>query len=97
MNNTKIDEDHIDKLYETIAKLSNKNDVKEFFEDLCTIREIVDMSKRLESAYLLYDGLTYQEVTKMTGLSSATLARVNKCINYGAGGYKKLLNKKKEK
>lgn len=87
--------DPVDKLYETICALNKKEDIKKFFEDLCTIREINDMSKRLESAYLLNDGLTYQEVTKITGLSSATLARVNKCINYGAGGYKKLLNKEK--
>lgn len=93
MKDSSHHKDSVEKLYETILKFKKKEDVKNFFEDLCTIREINDMSKRLESAYLLNDGLTYQEVTKITGLSSATLARVNKCINYGAGGYKKLLNK----
>lgn len=87
--------DSVNKLYDVILSLKSKDDIKNFFEDLCTIREINDMSKRLESAYLLKKGLTYQEVTKMTGLSSATLARVNKCINYGAGGYAKLLKKEK--
>lgn len=86
---TKEDE----KLFDVFVKLKTKEDVKNFLEDICTIKEVKDMSKRLEAAYLLHEGKSYQEVTQITGVSSATLARINKCINFGAGGYKKLLKK----
>lgn len=83
---------YTDKLVDTIAKLKTKKEVYDFFEDLCTIKEILDMSKRLEAAKLLSKGESYHEIISKIGLSSATLSRVNKALNYGTGGYKKIIN-----
>ena len=82
---------YTDKLVETIVKLKDKKDVYDFLEDLCTIKEILDMSKRLEAAKLLSRGEKYNDIISKIGLSSATLSRVNKALNYGTGGYKKII------
>lgn len=84
---------YTDKLVDTIAKLKTKKEVYNFLEDLCTIKEILDMSKRLEAAKLLYKGESYNEIISKIGLSSATLSRVNKALNYGTGGYKEVIKK----
>ena len=76
-----------DEFFEIICKLSTVEDCRKFFEDVCTIKELEDISQRLEVAALLKDGNNYQEVSKKTGASTATISRVNKCINYGSGGY----------
>ena len=86
-----------DKLMDTILELKTKKDCYDFFEDVCTIKEILDMSKRLEAARLLEKGLGYKEVINKIGLSTATLSRVSKALNYGTGGYKKAISKKSEK
>lgn len=80
-----------DRLMETICKLKTKEDCYEFFDDVCTIKEVLEMSKRLEAAKLLDKKLSYQEIIEKVGLSTATLSRVSKALNYGAGGYKKVL------
>lgn len=80
-----------EKFFNAVAKLKTKEDCKKFFEDVCTIKEIEDMTQRLEVAELLSKGSNYQEVVKRTGASTATISRVNKCLNYGAGGYKLVL------
>ena len=80
-----------DKFFKAVASLSTKDDARKFFEDVCTIKEIEDMAQRLEVAELLSSGSNYQEVVKRTGASTATISRVNKCLNYGAGGYKLVL------
>ena len=82
-----------EKFFKAVAELKNAEDCKKFFEDVCTIKEIEDMAQRLEVAELLTSGSNYQEVVKSTGASTATISRVNKCLNYGAGGYKLVLNK----
>ena len=82
-----------DKLMETISKLKTKDECYNFFEDVCTIKEILDMSKRLEAAKLLDQGLGYKEIIEKVGLSTATLSRVSKALHYGTGGYKKAINK----
>ena len=82
-----------DKLMETISKLKTKDECYNFFEDVCTIKEILDMSKRLEAAKLLDKGLGYKEIIEKVGLSTATLSRVSKALHYGTGGYKKAINK----
>ena len=81
-----------DEFFEIICKLSTVEDCRKFFEDVCTIKEIEDMSGRLEVARLLKEGKSYQEVSKETGASTATISRVNKCLKYGAGGYNLVLN-----
>lgn len=85
--------DMTDKLMDAIVNLKSKKDCYDFFEDVCTIKEILDMSKRLEAAKLLDKGLSYKEVISEIGLSTATLSRVSKALNYGTGGYKKAIAK----
>ena len=62
-----------------------------YFEDICTIKEILDMSQRLDTAILLSQGLSYQKIAAQVEISSATIGRVSKCLNYGTGGYKKAI------
>ena len=78
-------------LLETILKLDNLEDCYNFFEDLCTIKELIDMGQRLKVAKLLTEGKTYEQIEKEVLVSSATISRINRCIQYGSGGYKKTL------
>ncbi len=80
-----------DRLFEVISKLETAEDCYRFFEDLCTIKEIQDMSQRLEVAVLLNSGKSYQEISVKTGVSTATISRVNKCLSYGTGGYEQAI------
>ena len=80
-----------DKLFEAILSLENIEQCYDFFEDLCTIKEIKDMTQRLEVAKLLNEGKNYQEISEITSVSTATISRVSKCLNYGSGGYKKAI------
>lgn len=82
-----------DRFFQAILNLSSVEECERFFEDICTIKEIQDMSQRLEVATLLNNGKSYQEVLAQTGVSSATISRVNKCLNYGSGGYKEAIEK----
>ena len=86
--------DAFDNLFSAILKLDSVDECKKFFEDVCTIKELQDISQRLEVAKLLRDGKNYQEVSKITGASTATICRVSKCLNYGAGGYNIVLGDK---
>ncbi len=81
-----------DKLFEAILCLKSIEECYDFFEDLCTIKELKDLSLRLRVAVMLKNGKSYQEVTKETGVSAATICRVNKCLVYG-GGYKMMLQR----
>jgi TrpR-related protein YerC/YecD len=81
-------------LFEEILKLDNLEECQKFFDDLCTINELEAMLQRIKAAKMLLEDKTFQEVVKETGISSATLARVSKCIKYGDGGYKTIINKK---
>ena len=80
-------------LYEAILKLQTKEECQAFFEDLCTIREIQDISQRLKVASMLLEGENYKTVSGETGASTATICRVSKCLNYGTGGYKTVLDR----
>ena len=82
-----------DKLFNAILKLETIEDCYNFFEDICTIKELMDMSQRLSVAEKLSAGISYQEISKETGASTATISRVNKCLNYGSGGYEAALKK----
>ena len=82
-----------DELFNAVLKLKDVKDCRKFFEDVCTIKELEDMTQRLEVAKLLSLGKSYQEVSQKTGASTATISRVNKCLNYGAGGYKLVIDK----
>ena len=67
-----------------------------FLEDLCTIKEIMDMSQRLDVALLLKNKSNYQEINRKTGVSTATISRVNKCLSYGSGGYEMIFKRLKK-
>ena len=77
-----------DRLFKAILNLKSIEECYDFFEDVCTIKEISDMSQRLDTAFLLYDGMSYQKITENVNVSTATIGRVSKCLNYGSGGYK---------
>jgi TrpR-related protein YerC/YecD len=82
----------IDNLYELVPLIQTKDECRALFEDLCTYKEIEAMAQRLHAARLLLDGVTYEQIIEQTGISSATLSRVSKCVKYGEG-YKNLLSK----
>ena len=82
-----------DQLFETILRLESVEECYSFFEDLCTLRELGDLSARLQVAFLLHRGLNYQQVGQRAGVSSATICRVKKCLDNGAGGYRRAIEK----
>ena len=82
-----------DLLFEGILKLQNVEECYRFFTDICTIKELQAMTQRLQVAKQLHEGRNYNEVYRDTGVSSATICRVNKCLNYGDGGYKTVLDR----
>ncbi len=81
-------------LYKAILSLSDEEECRLFFEDICTIKELETMSQRLEVAKLLSGGATFNEIVAKTGASTTTISRVNRCLNYGDGGYRKVIEKK---
>ena len=85
----------IDRLFETILSLETVEDCYNFFEDVCTIKELLDMAQRLDAAFLLDGGANYQAISQETGLSTATISRVSKCLKYGTG-YRQAIDKCKE-
>ena len=83
--------DHGDLLYQAILTLKDLDECKKFFSDLCTVGELRSMEQRFEVAMLLSDGMIYNDILERTGASSATISRVNRALQYGAGGYKAVL------
>ena len=83
----------MDNLFRAILDLKTIDECYDFFEDVCTIKEMKDMAQRLEVAALLHAGQSYQQICAKTGASTATIGRVNKCLNYGTGGYRRALEK----
>ena len=77
----------VDALFEAILSLKDLDECYKFFEDACTIKEILDIAQRLKAAKMLRAGKNYVEVCAETGMSSATISRVSRCLEYGAGGY----------
>ena len=80
-------------LYKAITDIESVEECKALFDDLCTYKEVEQMAQRLRAAKLLLEGMTYNEVISQTGISSATLSRVSKCVNHGSDGYKKAVEK----
>lgn len=85
-----------DNLFDGILQLKTRNECYEFFEDLCTINEIRDMSQRLEVARMLEAGEKYDQIEKETGASTETISRVKRCLKYGADGYLTVLSRLNE-
>lgn len=91
--NDKWKDHYTDQLFEAILTLENKEECYKFFEDLCTVSEIKSLAQRLHVASLLSEGHTYTEIFELTGVSTATISRVNRCLEYGADGYKTVLGR----
>ena len=89
MNQT-AKQDHIQQLFELITKINNIDDCRALFDDLCTVKEVENMAERCHAAKLLIKGNTYNQVMSQADISSATLSRVSRCVQYGKG-YSKLL------
>ncbi len=88
----KVRNDQTDLLMEAVQQLQSTEDAYRFFEDICTIAEVKSMAQRIEVARLLRAGVTYQEIARETGASSATISRVNRALLYGADGYRRVLD-----
>ena len=80
-----------DLLYESLLQLNDAEECRRFMEDLCTVNELKAMTQRIEVAMYLREGMIYQDILKRTGASSATISRVNRCLQYGAEGYQTVL------
>ena len=94
---SKLKRPDIDELFEAVLTLKDMEDCYRFFEDICTINEIHAIAQRLQVAKLLSEKKTYNEIESVTGASTATISRINKCLVYGADGYKRVLAGMKEK
>ncbi len=80
-------------LFEGILSLKTIEDCNRFFEDICTVVEVIEMSNRLAAAKMLADNNTYTDIIEKTGLSTATISRVNRCLKYGSDGYAAVLDR----
>ena len=83
----------LDRLFQSFLHLESIDECYAYFEDLCTIKELSDMAQRLEVATLLAKGMSYQKITEQVDVSTATIGRVSRCLNYGPGGYRTTLKK----
>lgn len=83
----KIQGENIDNLFRAVLSLESLEECYSFFGDLCTEKELIDMSQRLEVASLLRKKMNYLDISKKTGASTTTVSRVSKCLNYGNDGY----------
>lgn len=84
-------------LYQSILSLKDLDECCRFFDDLCTVAELRAMEQRFEVAILLNKGMIYNDILEKTGASSATISRVNRSLNYGAGGYQEIFEMMKQK
>ncbi|MGG5463014.1 YerC/YecD family TrpR-related protein [Clostridium sp. B9] len=90
---SKLKSKDLDYLFEAILKLEDVNECYNFFEDICTISELKALAQRLHVAKMLRKKKTYTEIAEETKASTATISRVNRCLNYGADGYNLVLDK----
>ena len=88
--------DSVDRLFDAILTLKDREECYAFFDDICTIKEITDMAQRLDTAFLIDEGISYQKISDRIGVSTATISRVSRCLNYGAGGYRAVIDRMKE-
>ena len=85
--NKKIKTEAVDHLLDAILTLKDRNECYTFFEDICTVNELLSLSQRFEVAYMLRKHKTYLDIAEKTGASTATISRVNRSLNYGNDGY----------
>lgn len=91
--NDKLKDKHMDDLFDAILTLQSREECYSLFEDLCTISEIKSLAQRFQVAILLAKGHTYSEIFDETGVSTATISRVKRCLDYGADGYRTVLSR----
>lgn len=82
----------IELLYEAVSILSSKDDCRAFFEDICSVKELHSLAQRLKVAQMLSDGKSFNQISAVTGASTATISRVSRCLANGSGGYAKVLH-----
>ena len=88
-----IESESLNQLFDAILALKSREECSKFFEDICTIKEVLDMAQRLDVAVLLDQGVSYQAIAQQINVSTATISRVSRCLNYGSGGYKLALER----
>lgn len=91
--NKKIRTESVDHLFDAILCLRDREECYTFFEDVCTVNELLSLSQRFEVAKMLRDQKTYLEIAEKTGASTATISRVNRSLNYGNDGYDMLFER----
>ena len=87
----------VDRLFDAILCLENREECYTFFDDLCTVNELLSLSQRFEVAGMLRDQNTYLEIAEKTGASTATISRVNRSLNYGKDGYERVYSRMENK
>ncbi|HHY03656.1 MAG TPA: hypothetical protein GX534_00505 [Thermoanaerobacterales bacterium] len=93
MTQSKLKDSSLDRLFDAILLLKDREECYRFFEDICTIGELQSMAQRLQVAEMLNDGEKYNDIAKQTGASTATISRVKRFLNYGANGYNLILQR----
>ncbi|MDY5577409.1 MAG: YerC/YecD family TrpR-related protein [Lachnospiraceae bacterium] len=93
----KLRKDDVKDLFEAILTLNDVEECYQFFEDVCTVNEIISLAQRFEVAKMLRDKHTYNDIAQKTGASTATISRVNRSLNYGNDGYDMVFNRMKKK
>ena len=88
-----IDKDTAEVFFNAVLSLKTPEECQAFFLDVCTIKELQDLTQRMQVAVLLSEGKNYQEISRQTSVSSATISRVNRCLLYGDGGYRTVLER----
>ncbi|MBQ6361479.1 MAG: TrpR YerC/YecD [Lachnospiraceae bacterium] len=93
--NKKPDKEAEAVFYDAVLSLQTREECEAFFEDVCTVNELIAISQRLAVARQLREGRTYLDIAESTGASTATISRVNRCLNYGKNGYNIVMDRLK--
>ena len=91
--NSKLKTPAVEQLFEAVLSLENKDECFDFFEDVCTINELLSLAQRFEVAKMLREHKTYIDIAEKTGASTATISRVNRSLNYGNDGYDRVFKR----
>lgn len=91
-----MESESLRRLFRVICSIQDQDECRRFLEDICTIKELLDLAQRLDVAVLLNQGVNYQTISQQVGASTATISRVSKCLNYGSGGYADALKRLEE-